>query len=127
MGPLWICEKLFKGPPPPAVPNNIGKRIQILASFGEEESDNDDDDGNGDVVGDGNGDDNKSDDLHWCTGTIEEIYDDGKEALVLWETIPKFGYPESRTVESFPAHKFKSKTLGGWILYKEVDYGLDLV
>ena len=46
------------------------------------------------------------------------------EALVLWEAIPKFGYLEQQTVESFPANKFKSKKLGGWILYKEVDYGL---
>jgi hypothetical protein len=63
--------------------------------------------------------------LHWCTGTIKKVFGNKRnEALVLWEAIPKFDYPEQQSVEEFPPHKFKSKKCGGWILYKEVDYGL---
>jgi hypothetical protein len=110
----------------------VGKRIQILASFGDDESDDDEDNSDGidndenrEVVDDGNRDDEKSKNLHWCTGTIEKVFGNKRnEALVLWEAIPKFDYPEQKSVEEFPPHKFKSKKCGGWILYKEVDYGL---
>ena len=90
----------------------IGKRIQYLASFG----DDDEVDENGDVIGK---------EMYWCTGTVEEIYEDDEEALVLWDAIPKYDYPEQRTVEAFPANKFKRKCVGGWMEYKEVDYGID--
>jgi hypothetical protein len=103
----------------------VGKRIEYLASFGEDCDDDDDDDGD-----DSNNDNDNSkstsnkSDLHWCIGTIEKIIDGGKRALVLWEAIPKFDYPEQRTVEVFSANKFKSRRVGGWILHNEIDYGL---
>ncbi len=93
----------------------VGTRIQYLAEFGEDESEESKDD---------NSDSEIKTNMHWCTGTIEEIYDEGPSALVSWDAIPRFDYPASQTVEDFPANKFKCKCVGGWIGYKEVDYGL---
>ena len=94
--------------------SHVGKQIEILSEFGEENDDYDPD----------------AEDIVpkisvWCRGTIVVVDEENESAWVEWDAIPSVGYPATRSEVDFPPNDYNNGTkIGSWRFVVDVDYGV---